>query len=270
MHVLVAASGGAVSRFDALADAAGTADAWRRSRRRAHASVSGSPAATSWPRAHVTAARWPCSAPTCSRRGRAIADTVLDRFSHAPHTMLDGLGDDLVAVGADEAAGTLTLAAGAGNHRLFIGRCRRRGAGRVAASRRSRSRSAVILPSIGRTKTSCSASASCRTGSRSTPTCGCSVREQYVSCPATKGSRPGAHRSRSMSTSPTGRRCGRRCTRRSSRRSRSRRGRAGATRYCSVGSTLRSSPPDSGGSATTSTATPSVSTTRRTSSATRS
>jgi hypothetical protein len=119
VHVLVAASGGAVSRFDALAAAAGTADAWR------EVTTPGARVRVGIVGGNVVAAN--------ARDGRAvavlgsdvfasgpaIAGLVLDRFSHAPHAMLDGLGDDLVAVGADEAAGTLTLAAGVGNHRLF-------------------------------------------------------------------------------------------------------------------------------------------------------
>ena len=90
-----------------------------RSRSPTRASASGSSVTTSSRRRQVTAARSRYSARTVFASGPAIAGTVLDRFAHAPHTLLDGLGDDLVAVGADEAAGTLTLAAGAGNHRLF-------------------------------------------------------------------------------------------------------------------------------------------------------
>ena len=119
MHVLVAASGGAVSRFDALAAATGTADAWREVTTpgaRVRVGIAGGNVVAAAARHGRTVA---VLGSEVFASGAAITGVLLDRFSRAPHTMLDGLGDDLVAVGADEAAGTLTLAAGAGNHRLF-------------------------------------------------------------------------------------------------------------------------------------------------------
>ncbi len=119
MHVLIAAVGTAVSRFDALAAAASDDGEWREvtvADARVRVGIVGhNVVAAAAGDGHAVAVL----GSDVFASGPAIAGTVLDRFAHAPHTLLDGLGDDLVAVGADEAAGTLTLAAGAGNHRLF-------------------------------------------------------------------------------------------------------------------------------------------------------
>ena len=51
--------------------------------------------------------------------GPDIAEQLLDRYERDPLGILDGLPDDIVVVVADEDAGTLTVGAGRGNHRIF-------------------------------------------------------------------------------------------------------------------------------------------------------
>jgi asparagine synthase (glutamine-hydrolysing) len=121
MHVLVAAAGAAVSRFDdlVLAAACGTSCT--------ELTVAGGPV-------RLGVAGGGAITAGASRDGRAaavvgsavldagptIADDVLDAYERAPLGILDDRPDDLVALVADAEAKTLTMAAGAGNHRLFV------------------------------------------------------------------------------------------------------------------------------------------------------
>ena len=150
-----------------------------------------------------------------SRRPSSIRSSIVSRPD--PTTMLDALGDDLVAIGADETSGTLTLAAGVGNHRLFTAEVD--GGVMVAsqlraARRRARARPRCRpilrrLPPRLRVPAGRAHGVAGVRGLGAGTVRGFPAPSMVACCPC---------RDRQMSTSPTARQCARRCTRRSSRR----------------------------------------------------
>jgi asparagine synthetase B (glutamine-hydrolysing) len=122
VHVLVAAAGAAVSRFDDLARAAGAGTEFRRTGWRVP--ILGGIVGASDIVAGATRESDRLSAAVLGSpvhaRGTAVADAVLSHAAADARTALHGLPDDLVALVIDQNARTLTLASGTGNHRWFV------------------------------------------------------------------------------------------------------------------------------------------------------
>lgn len=123
MHVLIAAAGAATKRFDDLAAAVGARSAepvveLTMPSARVRLGIAGPGAVAASATAGNRAAAVLGS--VVHTVGAALAAETLDSYARAPRSILDGRGDDLVALVADDDSGTLTLGAGAGNHRLFV------------------------------------------------------------------------------------------------------------------------------------------------------
>jgi asparagine synthase (glutamine-hydrolysing) len=123
VHGLIAATGAATKRFDDLAAAmcAASADAFvemTMPSARVRLGIVGSGAVAVGTTAGSRAAAVLGSAVLAT--GAPLATQTLERFGSDPATILDHRADDLVAMVADEEAGTMTLGAGGGNHRLFV------------------------------------------------------------------------------------------------------------------------------------------------------
>jgi asparagine synthase (glutamine-hydrolysing) len=120
VHVLIAATGAAVKRFDDLAAAVGGQPVRELtlSSERVRLGVGGGGGVTATATANGRTAAVLGSA--VHHDGDAVAAGVLDAYDREPLTILDRAPDDLVALVADDHAGTLTAGAGTGNHRLFV------------------------------------------------------------------------------------------------------------------------------------------------------
>lgn len=123
MHMVIAAAGAATKRFDDLIASANAASSERvveltMPSARVRLGIIGAGAVVAGTAAANRAAAVLGSAVLGA--GTALAAETLDRYTSASGSILDGRGDDLVAIVADEHAGTLTVGAGVGNHRLFV------------------------------------------------------------------------------------------------------------------------------------------------------
>ena len=124
MHGLIAATGAATKRFDDLAAAmnAGSADSFAEvtmpsAQVRLGIAGAGAVAASSAILNNRAAAVLGSSVHTV---GGGVAAEMLAADAAVPGSMLDRRGEDLVALVADEDAGSLTIGAAPGNHRLFV------------------------------------------------------------------------------------------------------------------------------------------------------
>jgi asparagine synthase (glutamine-hydrolysing) len=122
VHVLIAATGSAVKRFDDLAASVSSARDQAGELTAPGGKVRLGRAGTG-PVVAASAAGGRSAAVLGSAvhaGGERLAREVLASFARDPLSILDGRPDDLVAIVADEDAGTLTVGAGAGNHRVFV------------------------------------------------------------------------------------------------------------------------------------------------------